>query len=379
MADRNQGRNQDQIQDEIIELTDVVEDTVQSREKTGDAPFWGDEDSRDSGGDEGKEPLSDDDLDFDALFEELDADSQSPVANADTDSVESPLAPEDEGEVTGGIHAPDSEEDFDALLEDLDKSEDMLSSLDEPVEDTPEEEQEEDEDGVLSPVDELEDEKTVETETVGKLPGEEAEEPELDKTDPAEAEVGEADIGEAEIEEAEIEEAELEEAEVEEADDTEPESEPEPLEQDKGIDIRDLANRLERLENAGTGTQVSEERLLSALNELPSDSSFWDRIEERIQRAVENRVLERTEDMEKRITHLQQKLDSLASGNLVTRQTLVQEIRDVKKELPSMEELEEQKQQLRQELTQELESQIPAAAARVIREEIRNLSSEMEE
>jgi len=392
---KKQNANQNQEQDDIIELTDVVEEqaddspveeTIEDFEESEEpgetpeiSPIQEDEPVE---AEESEASVSDDDLDFDALFEELENKDENVSEGFETETVETPLSPEDEGQVTGGIHTPDNEEDFDALLEDLDKSADMLSSLSESEEEQPAK----DESLVSSSQD-----------TVSEEPGEEEMEdiPQMDEAEELEPGVPDGE-DEPEMEprplETEDEEgSELEPQALEDEEDGEAELEPQSLDgkADAGIepeapqgggaiDVQDLADRLKRLENAQSDQHISEEQLVSALNELPSDASFWSRIEERVQSVVESKVREYTQDMENRIAKLQETLDNLAPDNLVTRQTLVQEIREVKEELPSMQDVEEHKQKLRQELQQEMESQIPAAAARVIREEIQNLRSGME-
>ncbi|MEF8823577.1 MAG: hypothetical protein V5B78_07315 [Desulfohalobiaceae bacterium] len=394
---KKENSTQDQEQDDIIELTDVVEEqsddslleeTIENlgkSEEPGSEPevstIPGDEPVD---AEETDASLSDEDLDFDALFEELDDENEDFSAGFEAEAVDTTLSPEDEAEVTGGIHTPDSEEDFDALLEDLDKSDDMLSSLYKP--ESEEEQPSEEETSVSSPQEPVPEEP--EEEDIEDIPQmDEAEELEPEEPEAeAKPEMGPQPLEAEGEEESELEPQALFDEEDEETelepqhldDQADGEIEPEAPEGGEAIDVRDLANRLERLENAQSAQGISEEQLVSALNELPSDAPFWSRIEERAQSIVESKVREYTQDMENRIAKLQENLDNLASGDLVTRQTLVQEIGEVKEELPSMQDLDEHKQKLRQELQQEMESQIPTAAARVIREEIQNLRSEME-
>ena len=386
---------QDQEQDDIIELTDVVEEqsddslieetleNLGESEEDGKEPEVSTISGEEPGyGEETDASLSDEDLDFDALFEELDDENEGRSAGFEAEAVDTTLSPEDEAEVTGGIHTPDSEDDFDALLEDLDKSEEMLSSMSEY--ESEEEQPSDEETSVSSPL-----------EPVSEEPGEEDIEdiPQMDEAEELDPEEpggedkpergprpleAEEDKEESEFEPQALfdEESEIGPQPFEEVADAE--IEPEAPEGGEAIDVRDLANRLERLENAQSAQPIPEEQLVSALNELPSDAPFWSRIEERAQSVVESKIREYTQDMENRIAKLQESLDHLASGDLVTRQALVQEIGEVKEELPSRQDLDEHKQKLRQELQQEMESQIPAAAARVIREEIQNLRSGME-
>jgi len=365
MTDRTNEPRQDQNLDEIIELTEVVE--TDSEEPLGEETLEGFEDEGAAGSpesadygigegttetaaDSGEETgVTEEDLDFDALFEELDEEPQDAVETAtlEAEPVEADeLSPEDEGEITGGIHTPDNEEDFDALLEDLDKSEDMLASLEDPEETDWNAEEEE-------PVPLGEEEISEELETAEEISDELEMEEEVEATSVLEETLDPKAAG------------------------REPTANEGP-DQD-GIDLRELADRVEKLESARQETEVDEERLLQALNDLPSDAPFWSRVEEHLQNALENGLKERTQELERRIANFQQRLEQIESEDQGTLQILGQQIREMKNELPSAQDLEEHKQSLRRELEQEIESRIPAAAARIIREEIQNMRSELEE
>jgi hypothetical protein len=143
--------------------------------------------------------------------------------------------------------------------------------------------------------------------------------------------------------------------------------------------LKELEERLQRLENEQLRPQIQDEDLSRALSSLPADSDVWTGLEERFQKVVDQKIREHTGEMEARIEDLQGKMDRMASGDFATQQAIDQAVQDVRSEIPSREELETQKQTLRTELLQEMESQIPAAASRILREEIENLRSGSQE
>jgi DNA-binding HxlR family transcriptional regulator len=347
MAERDNQSHHDLEQDEeIVELTEVieegdpeeplVEEPIDSEEDMELAPETAAENDSSAeviSSESAEEPSdSSEDLDFDVLFEELEHESENreeEVGEHTSSGVT--FGPEDEGEVTGGIHTPDEEDDFDALLEDLDKQEDMLPYWDEPEEPSFPEEP---------------------SESFEKAADE-------DEEDSAEVSVGS-------LEEPVAEELEAGPAGESPLQEIAPES---------GIDPNDLAERLQRLENEQMRPRIDEEDLARALSSLSSEADIWTGLEERLQKMVDQKIREHTGDFEARVADLQEKVDRLASADSVSQQALDQQLRDLQAGIPSRQELEEMKQTLQNELTQELESRIPAAAARVIREEIENLRS----
>ncbi|MCF8031050.1 MAG: hypothetical protein K9K39_09155 [Desulfohalobiaceae bacterium] len=346
MAERDEQRNQDLEQDEeIIELDDLV---VEGEELEDSSVGEKSESAEETNGSLSQEELipdsgeeqagSDEDLDFDALFEELEEESEDNTEMVEDQPEEAPLSPEKEGTITGGIHSLDSEGDFDALLEDLDKQD--MASLDESIE-------EEDSDLQISSLLREDTPEEEEKEVEGASSAVEYAETE-----------GESEGGETEIAEDLFEKEGASEVDV---------------------DLQDLAHRLERLENAPQKSGIGEDELLQALNELPAESAFWTRLQGNLQNVIDSRIRESSAEIETRIAELKEKMDSLASGDIASRQTVEEEIQSLKAEIPSRQEMEDFKQQLRRELQQEMESQIPQAAARIIREEIQNLRSEQEE
>ncbi|MCF8085572.1 MAG: hypothetical protein K9J48_01640 [Desulfohalobiaceae bacterium] len=347
MAERDDNQsNHDLEQDEeIVELTEIIEEgdeeeplieePVESGEEMELTPEPETEDdvSAEVIGSESGEEISDsdEDLDFDALFDELDQESGDAEEGREYTSQGVSFSPEEEGEVTGGIHTPDGEEDFDALLEDLDKQDDMLPFWEEPEEE----------------------EKSPDEETFGF-------------TEQAPEEEDDEEVALEEYEEREVEE-----------EGTGPGGDvpPQEVAPESGMDLDELAERVQRLENEQLRPQIQEEDLARALSSLSSDSHIWTGLEERFQTVAEQKIREYTGDIEARIADLQGKVDSLASGDFVSQQALDQQVRELQAEIPSRQELEELKQTLRTELLQEIESRIPAAAASVIREEIENLRS----
>ncbi len=361
MADKDNQNNHDQEQDEeIVELTEVLEEG-DVEEPLIEEPIESAEEEKqeqeelelspesDAESDESPEVIaselaedesdSNQDMDFDALFEELEHEPEPKDADRSEEYTSKgvSLSPEDEGKVTGGIYTPDDEADFDALLEDLDKQDDML-----PIWEESEESEE--------------------------IPGEES----PDVTDQAgeKREIEDESVSVGEPEEPETEDKET---------DLEGDAAPQEIAPESEVDPSELAERLQRLENEHQRPRIQEEDLARALSSLSPDSDVWGGLEERLQQVMEQKIREHTGDMESRIADLQAKVDSMASGDFVSRQALDQQVRDLQAEIPSRQELEELKQTLRTELVQELESRIPAAAASIIREEIENLRSGSEE
>lgn len=350
MADRDNQNNHDLEQDEeIVELTEVIEEgdaeeplieePIEREEEVELSPESDAEEevSAEVISSESAEEISDsnEDLDFDVLFDELEKEPGDKEQSGEYTSTGVSFGPEDEGEVTGGIHTPDEEDDFDALLEDLDKQDDLLPYWEEPDEERPDE-------GTFEFTEQAPDKREEDSEeiSVGEHEGPKAEDAET---------VPRGNIPAQQIA---------------------PES---------GIDPNDLAERLQILENEQQRPQIQEEDLVRALNSLSSDADIWTGLEERLQKVVDQKIREHTGDIEARVADLQGRVDRLASGDFVSQQALDRQLRDLQDGIPSRQELEELKQTLQTELSQEMESQIPAAAARVIREEIENLRSGSEE
>ncbi len=330
MAEREDRTRDSQSQEEeLIELTDVIENdemeeskasegevsSVEMEEETPleiDLSFSEEEETPFSASSEPEESLEED-LDFDALFEELEGDSEGQEKSE-----------EDEGEITGGIYHPESEDDFDALLEDLDQQHELLASE--------------------------EDSQAPEGQSPEELLPEPEQEPSIDQ--PAH---------ESETTEEKPDLA----------------SEPAGLHEEQGRKddtqvsqslLANLQNRLDKLEETQkTEPQASEDELIRALNNLTADSAFWSQVKKKMEELLQEKIPEQIQSLESRIKDLQDRLNELAPSQEAAEAEVI-----------TKDKQEEIKQNLRQEILQEMESRIPAAAARVIREEIEKLSSEEE-